>query len=265
MVFRVALGQPGLNERRSEWCTMIATKGGSVNSALCGLAFVFVLGFAAAPAEAKSSNVAPTAQLKSFSANASIAISTASAGEILSFQGVSVFAAPANQDCKVTGSVGPLHLSEHAVVIGKSVWADEGSGFKKAKLADLNGQFICASTASFWKQFPLSSPAGIRGTPDTVNGIKSMKYDLSTVASSLSGHISSLPADVTVTSLVIAYGGSKSWVDLLDMSFTAATSDTCNQLSSGAVTLTPPCSITIHVDVANPNGTTLKVRPPSTK
>ena len=223
---------------------------------------------ATAASGAKASSTAPTRHLRTFAANASLMVtSSASSDPGFSFSAKSVFVGPSKQDCTVHGAVGGLHLSEHGIVIGKHVWSDEGSGFKNARLADLYGQFMCGSSEAFWKSLPFGSPpSGLTGTSDTINGIKSTKYDLSNAASSLTstGLLSSVPSGVSVTTLIVAYGGSNRWVDLFDLSATGASATACSKMTQGS-TLTPPCTFVIHVDVAKPNSGTLHVRAPSTK
>jgi hypothetical protein len=221
---------------------------------------------AAVPAAKKTPT--PIQALDSFAFTFSLSVTGTGTGALssLTVDTKGTYRAPSDQDCTANGALGALKVQQRAVVVGKKVWVDSGSGLERAKASDVEFAGECPSDPAFWKNFDLGSTSTITGTAETKNGIKVEHIDLSSAAGELSklGIFEKLPSDVTVNTLEAWRASKGGWIAAIDIGLTASSDATCADILGSAlpVTIPAPCTVKVAYAISRPDDTTIKISAP---
>lgn len=134
---------------------------------------------AEATSSAGASNVDATAlrNLKSYRYKVVFAIQGGTGSDqAISFEQEGAWVAPDKSTAKCTGGFGPIKLEEEAITIGDKSWVKSDS--TGGKFQEGTSQTCTFTPEEMVSSFSASDLAGIKGSKETVNGVKAVRYDL---------------------------------------------------------------------------------------
>lgn len=147
--------------------------------------------------------------------------------EAISFEQEGAWVAPDRSTAKCTGGFGPIKIEEEAITIGDKSWVK--SDATGGKFQEGTSDTCSFTPEEMVSTFSASDLAGIKGSKETVNGVKAVRYDLDEktakdlldLARAFGGgeDVGSLPPDLRFTfSIWLAEDGSWPVRALMDMS-----------------------------------------------
>jgi hypothetical protein len=169
------------------------------------------------------------------------------------------FVGPGAQDCETTYTFGPgIDVTQRAVVIGRSVWIDDGDGLEKVSRRDFDWESECPSSARFWDEFPfVNFPGGLPGTPETRDGIKVEHVDLAAVITRVfdGDDLPGLPTGLIADRASIWQTKRQEVIVGLDIALRGESEDTCRAMLELDVDDVAPasCKMNVRLDITRVN------------